>query len=115
MNTEEFVNSIKHVVRDSTISGVISLIECPPGRSPKKNLLELSKYYQEKNDEEKKIIREIIQLSTDNAIFGFLCVLDGVREFDDVDKGKLSLIYTSDNKKCELNENEDLHDYYNAE
>jgi hypothetical protein len=39
MNTEDFINSIKQVVRDSTINGVISLIECPPCVVPRSGRL----------------------------------------------------------------------------
>ncbi|WP_064792214.1 hypothetical protein [Shewanella woodyi] len=113
MNAKEFVDVIKKVVRDSSIKGVISLLKSPPGRKPKEELLEMSKFYNERTIDEKKIIQNIIELSVDNSVFGVLCVLDGVRAIEDEEsKGQLTLTYEKDEKVI-LNKNEDLHDYYN--
>jgi hypothetical protein len=115
MNAEQFVDVIKEVVTESSIKGVASALQSPPGRKPKEDLLEMSVFYNQRTDEEKEIIKKIIKLSVDNGVFGFLCVLDGVRAIeDDEDKGTLTLIYKKDEDVI-LNKDEDLHDYYNAE
>ncbi|MEI7376821.1 hypothetical protein [Dickeya chrysanthemi] len=114
MDAEKFVDVIKLVVRDAAIEDTISVLTSPPGRRPSKELVELSNYYNGKNDEEKELINRIIKLASDDAVFGFLCVLDGVRAIEDEEeKGTLSLIYKK-NEEVILNKDEDLHDYYNA-
>lgn len=114
MNAEQFVDVIKKVVTESSVKGIESILKSPPGRRPRKDLLEMSKYYNERTDEEKEIINKIIKLSVDNGVFGFFCVLDGVRAIEDGEnKGTLSLIYKKDTEVV-LNKDEDLHDYYNA-
>lgn len=114
MNAELFVDIIKKVVTESSIKGIESMLKSPPGRKPRKDLLEMSRYYNESTEEEKVIINKIIKLSVDNGVFGFLCVLDGVRAIEDgVDKGGLTLAYKKD-VEIILNKDEDLHDFYNA-
>ncbi|MFB1118209.1 hypothetical protein RF240_05655 [Dickeya dadantii] len=114
MNAEQFVDVIRKVVTESSVKGIESILESPPGRKPRKDLLEMSAYYNERTDEEKEVINKIIRLSVDNAVFGFLCVLDGVRAIEDEEeKGTLSLIYKKDEEVI-LNKGEDLHDYYKA-
>lgn len=114
MNAELFVDIIKKVVTESSIKGIESMLKSPPGRKPRKDLLEMSRYYNESTEEERVIINKIIKLSVDNGVFGFLCVLDGVRAIEDgVDKGGLTLTYKKD-VEIILNKDEDLHDFYNV-
>ncbi|OEC49121.1 MULTISPECIES: hypothetical protein [unclassified Aeromonas] len=114
MRPEEFVNALKKVVTKSSVDGVESMLMSPPGRKPKKEILLASKFYNERTEEEKKIIMDIVKLSVDNGVFGFLCVLDGVRAVENEDsKGEFILIHRKQEDVI-LNEDSDLHDYYNA-
>ncbi|ADP11307.1 hypothetical protein EJP617_16260 [Erwinia sp. Ejp617] len=75
----------------------------------------MSGFYNSQDDKGKAFINKIIKLAADDALFGMLCVIDGVRAIeDDEDKGELVLTYQKDNKSTVLNENKDLHDIYNA-
>jgi hypothetical protein len=53
-------------------------------------------------------------MSVETAVFGFLCVLDGVRAIaNSADKGSISLLYEG---VCsvKLNADSDLHDLFNS-
>ncbi|AUX71462.1 hypothetical protein [Erwinia pyrifoliae] len=115
MNANEFVDVLNIVVKDSAVEDTISILDSPPGRKPDKELVELSGFYNSQDDKGKAFINKIIKLAADDALFGMLCVIDGVRAIeDDEDKGELVLTYQKDNKSTVLNENKDLHDIYNA-
>ena len=50
--------------------------------SPSPELVSLSEWYRGLNDEDAERVRSVIRLSADQAVFGFLAVLDGVRAID---------------------------------
>ena len=77
MDTESFIAAIKDVVRDSAITGVQETLQNPAGRSPDIVLVKLSTWYKSLSELDRKHIEEIIKLSVDSALFGFLCVIDG--------------------------------------
>lgn len=115
MHPEQFVDVIKKVVSDSAVEGVISVLNSPPGRRPQAELMAMSAFYHTASGEQKEMINQIIRLAVDNAAFGFLCVLDGVRAIEDGEqKGELSLVWRKDDETVVLNQDGDLHDYYNA-
>ena len=45
MSSEEFVDAIKTYVRDAAIRNVMTICSKPPGRSPEKELVEASRWY----------------------------------------------------------------------
>jgi hypothetical protein len=114
MNSYEFVEVIKLVVRDDSINGQIEQLTKPSGRSPTKESLEMSKWYNELSEPEKRIVKLIISKSVDMAVFGFFCVLDGVRAIEDENKGELELYYAREEQRVLLNIMPDdfLHDIY---
>lgn len=114
MHPEQFVDVIKKVVSESAVEGVISELHSPPGRRPKADLMAMSAFWHTASGEQKEMIAQIIRLAVDDAAFGFLCVLDGVRAIEDEHKGELSLVWRKDDETVVLNQNGDLHDYYNA-
>jgi hypothetical protein len=98
MDTRKFVDLLRIVVRDAAVSGELSVLRNPPGRRPSDDLQERSKWYHSLSDDQKTILSSIILDVADRAVFGFLCVLDGVRAIeDDGDKGHLELRYVRDN------------------
>ncbi len=114
MNTEEFVEVLKVVVRDGAASDVIGVLNAPPGRRPSRELIERAEWYKSLKEGEKKLLSEVVVDAVNRAIFGFLCVLDGVRSIEDgEDKGRLELIYHKDESVL-LNpsEGEMLHDLW---
>ncbi|MBL4979887.1 hypothetical protein [Pseudomonas fluorescens] len=113
MNTNDFIEAIKIVVRDAAIEDSISLLESPPGRTPDKTTLDLSAFYNRQANDGKEMIDKIIESAVDEAIFGLLCVLDGVRAIENEDdKGTLDLYFTK-STSVHLNKDRDLHDIYN--
>lgn len=115
MNNERFVSVIKLVVRDSAIKGVVDNLEHPPGRRPPAELLRQSEWFKQLDEAERQNVVGIVRDAVNHAVFGFLCVLDGVRIIEDgEDQGELLLIYRKDGDTL-LNDFADvcLHDLYN--
>jgi hypothetical protein len=60
----------------------------PPGRRPRQRLLRLSRWFHQLSTEDQVMLAEILKDLAEGAIFGFFCVLDGVRV---IDKGGFEL------------------------
>jgi len=112
MDKNQFVSALGLVVEKSAVEDVIENLEDPPGRAPSQKLLDMSRYYLSKSDMEKEMIGNIIKEVAGHMMFGFLCVLDGVRDIED-GEGDLVLIYRNKDKVV-LNKDADLHDIYNS-
>jgi len=98
-----FVKAIEKVVLDSTVKGIQETLDHPPGRAPSKDLLELSQWYTSLTDKDKQMITKVITKASANAVFGFFCVIDGVRVFEDgPEKGDLELYYKKKNSETVL-------------
>ncbi|MEQ9885896.1 hypothetical protein [Pectobacterium zantedeschiae] len=115
MDAQKFINVLNTEVRDAAVEDTISILESPPGRKPAKELIELSVFYNQQTEENKFLINKIIKYVADDAVFGMLCVLDGVRAIEDDNKGDLVLNYQNTNGvSVALNASKDLHDIFNA-
>jgi hypothetical protein len=117
MKSEEFIRSIKIVVSDSTKNALLNNLTTPPGRKPEKDLVEISSWYNNLYLREKSFIYKIVELSVETSVFGFLCVLDGVRQIGNVgDKGELKLYFSKNDSMNLLNDHNEeyLHDIYNS-
>lgn len=117
MDQVSFVQLVKKVVTDDTVKSIEELITNPPGRSPQKRLVDLSNWFKGLSEEDKDRLRELIKDSASSAVFGFLCVVDGVRAIDNPgDKGRLLLYYEKDGERILLNDSDRnfLHDIYNS-
>lgn len=115
MNSEQFVSVIKKVVREAAIQDILDNIEDPPGRRVSAQEKEISEWFNELPDMHKEFVNQIISTSVDHAIFGFLCVLDGVRAIDNENiKGQLELTYKNEMHE-RLNDPDKiaLHELYN--
>jgi hypothetical protein len=106
MNTEEFIEAIKEVVVNSAIKSVQSKLFKPPGRNPSEKLTMMSEWYTKLSDGDKSIVIRIIEETVQTSVFGFLCVLDGVRSIENGDKGELKLYYEKGKNKILLNDTE---------
>lgn len=114
MDAKNFINILKTEVRDAAVEDTISTLESPPGRKPVKEILELSEFYNQQTSEGKQLINKIMKHVADDAVFGMLCIIDGVRAIEDGNKGNLVLSYLSANgASVSINENKDLHDIFN--
>ena len=97
MNSEEFVELIRIVVRDGAASEVLGVLKAPPGRRPPAELCERSDWYNALDDNQKRMVSSVILDAVDRAVFGFLCVIDGVRAIENGEKkGALELRYVND-------------------
>jgi len=117
MTPDDFVKALTIVVEKTSIEDVIGSLEKPPGRRPKAELIEISDWYKSQSLDNQQQIRKLISESVKTTLFGFLCVIDGVRKISDVD-GSLELKFVAemDGTVSSIKEGcfGDLHDIYNA-
>jgi hypothetical protein len=114
MNSSQFIDLLRVVVRDGAASEVMSALEKPPGRRPPEDLVERSKWYSSLDDDQRRILSATVLDAADRAVFGFLCVIDGVRSIEnESEKGRLELRYVK-NGSVLLNppERDMLHDLW---
>lgn len=117
MSPEEFVEAIREVVRDAAVEGVVNNLESPPGRNISSEEKERSGWYNSLGSLERSYVKEIVSSAVDEAVFGMLSVIDGVRAMDEGgDKGELVLVYKNDDREVLLNDMKGpfLHDIYNS-
>ena len=117
MNSEDFVERIKLYVRDAAVEDSISRLGKPPGRKPRQGHLNQSEWYNKLSEENKIMLKSIIEEAIDESLFGLLAVLDGVRVIEDgQNRGTLELNYQNQDEKILLNnpDKEYLHDIYNS-
>lgn len=120
MKKEEFIGSIKKYVRDSAVKGSFEIIVKPPGKAPNQELVGISTWYNSLSAEDKEMTKKVAQMTLDQGIHNFLCVLDGVTVLDDQYKGgSFALSFRSEGKEITINDKrddfEELHDIYNWE
>jgi hypothetical protein len=116
MDSREFMDVVRLVVRDSAVSGTLDVLLRPPGRSPKQELKQMSTWYNSLDMDHRRMVAGVIKQAADSVVFGFLCVLDGVRAVEDsAHKGHFELRYVKDEATL-LNPpgGEMLHDLFNA-
>lgn len=104
MDSQKFVDVITKVVLESSVDGMKKKLEQPAGRSPAKEIVEMSTWYNNLNESDKQIVLNIVIKSVKDAVFGFLCVLDGAAAIEDKDKGTLKLYYENHDKSVLLND-----------
>ena len=104
MDSKEFVDSIKEVVINNSIQSVLTNLIKPAGRAPAKKLLLLSEWYNNLNDTDKNIVKEVIKEAVEMSTFSLLCVLDGVSAIENDNKGLLKLYYEKGNTRILLND-----------
>ncbi len=117
MNYKEFVDLIRQVVLDSVVPDMIEQLENPSGRCPSQHVIDQSRWFLGLTDDDKGRINEVIRDAAHSSVFGFLCVLDGVRAIeDDVLKGDFLLTYRKGGEEVRLNDPEVgmLHDVLNS-
>jgi hypothetical protein len=118
MTPDEFIAGIRLAVRDQAVRDDLSVTAAPPGRSPGKALVEIAEWYGALDPQAKEMVGRIVGRSVDTAVFGFLCVLDGVRAIDASGSGgDLVLEHRSRGRSIRLNDDKadmPLHDRYNS-
>jgi hypothetical protein len=115
MRPLEFVALVRKIIRDSASEETLTVLRKVPGKRPSPTIITRSNWYNSLKDEDKKILASIILDVADRTVFGFLCVLDGVRAIEsDPDKGRLELRYIKGADSILLNSTEDapLHELW---
>ena len=118
MTAETFISSIKTVVHDSGVRGVMKRLQHPSGRRPPQRIVELSQWFSSLPDSDRARVEQLAQLAVHSGIFGMLAVLDGVSAIESgPDKGKLELSYRRGGEEHLLTDErqEYLHDLYQSE
>jgi hypothetical protein len=92
MDKREFVAAIRSEVLEDAIVSVKSNLNAPPGRKPSERMIRLSTWFNNLDESNKSIVLEIIRESAETSVFGFFCVLDGVRSIESNDKEYLNCI-----------------------
>lgn len=113
MNAHTFIDAIKETVIEDSIKSIKSNLENPPGKKPDNKIVELSQWFNSANANDQSLILKLIRESVEMSIFGFLCVLDGVRAIENSEeKGVLKLFYEDGSQSVLLNDpnNDYLHD-----
>lgn len=116
MKSEEFIEAVKEVVRSGAIDDVIANVKSPPGRRVSESERKRSEWYNQLSSDEKLKANSLIEDAVDEALFGILSVIDGVRAIEsEENKGALVLSYIKEGNITVLNSPEDLalHDLYN--
>lgn len=80
MTEQEFVDAIRLYVTDAAVTDTISLLEKPPGRSPSRELLELSNWFLGLAESDRATLIRLLAFTSETCTFGMLSVLDGVRK-----------------------------------
>ena len=115
MDGRSFIATIKKVVRDAAVEDTIDVLVQPPGRHPSPDLMKQAIWYASLTATDREILRGIVARAIDGGIFGFLCVVDGVRAVEDgPNKGDFTLSYVKEGT-TQLNSPTGpmLHDLYN--
>jgi len=119
MEKENFIRPLKKTVRDSALRSSFEIITNPPGRSPARELVELSRWFNALTESDKKMVIKAAQMTLDQGIFNFLCILDGVDLLsEDYKGGTFVLSFRRHGQEVVINsmqnDLEELHDIYNA-
>ncbi len=117
MDKQEFVRVVKLQTSDSAVSGTVKNLACPAGRKPAERLVWLSTWYNRLSNKDQEMLREALRESAEAAVFGFLCILDGVRVIESgPNQGELELYLVNGDKRVLLNDphEEELHNLFNA-
>ena len=115
MDSVEFVHAIRIAVEDSAVEGSVRSLRDPPGRKPTANLIELSDWFLDLSELDQQMTIRAMREAVQSALFGFFCVLDGVRTVEDSrDKGQFKLLFHKGGEVIQLNpeSGESLHDLY---
>ena len=116
MTPEEFVKGLREVVLARAVDSTLSSIESPPGRRPRRELIEANTWYQTLSEQDRARLREVASMVAHQAVFGVLAVLDGSRVVENTpDKGTFKLAFRKGGKEWELNplDGVPLHDLLN--
>jgi hypothetical protein len=118
MKESEFVAAIRLAVEKPAAQNCLENYQDPPGRNPDAELVQLSQWYTALSEEDQSMVARAMKDAVRASVFGFFCVLDGVRPIEDgSDKGSLELWHVKNELRTRINDptRNLLHDEYKAE
>ena len=115
MTRENFVQGISVAVQAAGVRATLQdLRDAGSLASPWRT--DLSAWFNQLPEKEAEMVNRAVRLAVDVSVFGFLCVLDGVRVIEQgEDKGEIKLTYTKHGEEVRLNGWDgglDLHDIF---
>jgi hypothetical protein len=108
MNADDFIAGVRVAVYHAASSGLLKQLAKPSGRKPRPDLVELSGWFNELTPQDKDRVAQVAEQAVDQAVFGMMAVLDGVRVIDDQ---HTELLLRTDSGVL-LNEDHDLHELW---
>ncbi|NQZ33724.1 MAG: hypothetical protein HRU06_20850 [Oceanospirillaceae bacterium] len=111
MDKVEFTKIIKEIVSQSAIEGTLENLYDPPGRNPDQQLKEQSEWFKALDPNDREMVSKVISEAVHESVFGFLCVLDGVRTISDAGESN-DLNLSIGNVRLNETSGELLHDIY---
>lgn len=118
MDSQTFVAAVKDVVEGAAADGCIHAYSSgPPGRRPSQEIVELSSWFHALSDRDRAMVQRVARDVAHAAVFGFLCVLDGVRPIEPSEaKGDFELWFVKDGRRHLItpSSGEMLHDLFSA-
>jgi hypothetical protein len=116
MDSRQFIQAIRVAVRQPAIHETMDILGAPPDRVVSSEKEELATWINSLSALEKKYLERALSEAVDSALFGFLCVLDGVRVIeDDEEKGDFELWYKGEIDTLVNSDIDFLHDLYISE
>lgn len=79
MNSREFVEIVRKRAAESAAQSTLEIVEAPVGNPQIDQWQVASHWYQQLDTQSKDSLRFLIGEAAKSAVFGFLCILDGVR------------------------------------
>ena len=119
MTPDDFARVVKTEAFDSAVADVLhGLREAPPGRRPHPKGIALSAWYGTLSVNDQLMLAEVVRDTAHLALFGILCMLDGVRAIDDPPHSELVLTMVDPaGNRTDLSASVtgiDLHDAFNG-
>lgn len=111
---EDFVDSIYEAVYMQSVRDVVQNLIRPPGRKPEKALMEMSEWFLNLPHKDREMAVRVMCEVADSAVFGFLCVLDGVRPITDGFSRQPVVTIVGEGEEVVVSPDKDLHDYFRA-
>jgi predicted house-cleaning noncanonical NTP pyrophosphatase (MazG superfamily) len=108
----EFTNLVKEVVSEAAIEDTIENLNDPPGRKPDEHLVAQSEWFKALSQKDRDMVCKVISEAVHESVFGFLCVLDGVRSISGSGESN-DLILSHGGVQLNEASGELLHDIYN--
>lgn len=112
MTPSAFVKALEIECADAAVDDCINLLNAPPGRTPAQSLVSLSAWYRGLDPADQSNVAAALAIAADAALFGVLCVIDGVRTIEDQPiKSEFRLTATCNGSTSIISPGpEDLHD-----